>query len=257
MVIQWPDKFYHTSADTVDKVSPHSLERVALMTATYAYFLANAGNEEAPWIVSQVMAKEKHDLVSEVMSRIDAAMSLNDPEELGKAVYKLRKKIDYDVSRGKEAMASILRICPKARALITKMGRELEKIGDHEYENALAAIEAYAKGIGVEVKDYTPEKVKAPKGADKVPERLYRGPISTRAFMKKLSEKELEKLDQFNKKHGITYGGPIAQALYWADGKRNIGEIGRLLELETGTNSLEYLAGYFPYLEKMELVKLH
>ena len=256
MVIQWPDKFYHTSADTVDKVSPHSLERVALMTATYAYFLANAGNSEAAWIVSQVMAKEKLDLVSEVQSRIDAAMSLDDPDELGKAVYKLREKIDYDVSRGKEAIASIRRICPKSRALITKMSKELEKIGDHEYKNAVAAVEAYAKGIGAEVKDFTPEQVKLPKGAEKVPERLYRGPISTRAFMKKLSVKELEKLDLFNKKHGITYGGPIAQALYWADGKRNIGEISRLLELETGKDSLEYLAGYFPYLEKMELVKL-
>ena len=256
MVIQWPDKFYHTSADTVDKVSPHSLERVALMTATYAYFLANAGNKEAAWIVSQVMAKEKHDLVNEVKSRIDTAMNLDNPEEVGKAVHKLKEKIDYDISRGKEALTSIRRICPKSRSLITKMSKELEKIGDHEYKNAVVAIEVYAKGIGANVKEYTPEQVKLPKGAEKVPERLYRGPISTRAFMKKLSEKELEKLDLFNKKHGITYGGPIAQALYWADGKRNIGEISRLLELETGKDSLEYLAGYFPYLEKMELVKL-
>ena len=36
MLIQWPDKFYHTSADTIDKVDPKMLYRVACLTATYA-----------------------------------------------------------------------------------------------------------------------------------------------------------------------------------------------------------------------------
>jgi len=60
MVTQWPDKFYHTSADTVDKVSPESLRRSGALAATYAYWLANAGADDARrlghWMMSRLAA---------------------------------------------------------------------------------------------------------------------------------------------------------------------------------------------------------
>ena len=40
MLIQWPDRFYHTTADTLEKVSPQSLARSTALAATYAYFVA-------------------------------------------------------------------------------------------------------------------------------------------------------------------------------------------------------------------------
>jgi len=47
---QWPDTFYHTSADTPDKVSPESLRRSGALAAAYAYWLATAGYAEAHWL---------------------------------------------------------------------------------------------------------------------------------------------------------------------------------------------------------------
>jgi len=46
MLIQWPDKFYHTSADTLDKVDPQMLYRVGCMSGTYAYLLANLTEQD-------------------------------------------------------------------------------------------------------------------------------------------------------------------------------------------------------------------
>jgi len=43
MLIQWPDAYYHTSADTPDKVSPDSLGRNGALAAAYAYWLATPG----------------------------------------------------------------------------------------------------------------------------------------------------------------------------------------------------------------------
>lgn len=41
MMGQWPDKYYHTSTDTLDRVDPYILSRSAALAAGYAYGLAN------------------------------------------------------------------------------------------------------------------------------------------------------------------------------------------------------------------------
>ncbi|MBQ2650687.1 MAG: DUF4910 domain-containing protein [Clostridia bacterium] len=41
MLGQWPDKFYHTSSDTLDMVDPYILSRSASLAAAYAYSLSN------------------------------------------------------------------------------------------------------------------------------------------------------------------------------------------------------------------------
>ena len=50
MINDWPDKFYHTSADTPDKVSPAALARSGALAALYAYWLAAAGPADAAWL---------------------------------------------------------------------------------------------------------------------------------------------------------------------------------------------------------------
>jgi aminopeptidase YwaD len=57
MLIQWPDKFYHTSADTPDKVSPDSLARSGTLAAAYACWLANAGPAEVRWLAHLMVSR--------------------------------------------------------------------------------------------------------------------------------------------------------------------------------------------------------
>jgi len=73
--------------------------------------------------------------------------------------------------------------------------------------------------------------------------------------MNKLTPDERESLRELGKTHP---NGRSATTLsyYWADGKRNLLEISRLVELESGKTDTEYLLGYYSYLEKMSLVKL-
>ena len=54
MLLQWPDRFYHTSADTLDKVDPAMLGRVGVAAAAYLWWLATAGPRrpagwDSPW----------------------------------------------------------------------------------------------------------------------------------------------------------------------------------------------------------------
>ena len=255
-IAQWPDKFYHTSADSIEKVSPTSLKRAALITATYSYFIANADEKEVVWIASQIVSHEKRDLQSKVQERIDRAMRTEDPEKLAVAMVKVEEKARFDLDVGKKALKSLLRISPKSEEIVGTFCLELEKFTEAEVNNASTAIREYAEVLGFNIPVYKPESSERSEGALKVPVKLHRGPYSTRPWIKKLSQGDQEALRKLNKRHGIRYGGPSTQALYWTDGHRNLAEISRLLELETGETNLQYLIEYYRFMEKMGRIKL-
>jgi hypothetical protein len=54
MMIQWPDRFYHSSHDTPDKCDPRSLALAATSAASYAGFLSAAGGGEIEWLTDAV-----------------------------------------------------------------------------------------------------------------------------------------------------------------------------------------------------------
>ena len=247
MMIQWPDKFYHTSDDTIDKVSPKSLAKVATIAATFAYFMANVGEKEAPWIASQVASREKQALSKMVQAAIDKAAVYDvDSYKVDEVRDYLKEKIEFDVEVGIKALKSIKRIAPGCESTINPLISNLMAEAEKEYDHAMKILEDLAEKQGItEFPDNEPEVKDEPKGADLVPVRLYRGPLSTRPWMRSLSPEDQEALRQLNKKHSITHGGPSTQALYWTDGSRSISEISKLVELETGSTNLPYLVEYY------------
>jgi hypothetical protein len=54
MMIVWPDMWYHTSGDTVDKSDSTQLKRAAFIGAASAVFLAGAGPAEAEILIAEV-----------------------------------------------------------------------------------------------------------------------------------------------------------------------------------------------------------
>ncbi len=251
MMIQWPDKFYHTSDDTIDKVSPKSLSKVASIAATFAYFMANAGEKEAPWIASQVASREKQMLSKMVQEALDKAAVYDiDAHKVDEVRDYLKEKIEFDVEVGIEALRSIKRIAPGCEYTINPLISNLMAEAEEEFNHAMKILEDMARQQGItELPDYEPE-VKELEGSDLVPVKLFRGPLSTRPWMRSLSKEDQEAMRQINKKYGITYGGPSTLALYWTDGNRSIGEISRMVELESGSTNLPYLVEFYRYLVK-------
>jgi hypothetical protein len=54
MLIQWPDRYYHSSHDTPDRCSPASLALAVRCAATWAGFLAGARERELEWLIDAV-----------------------------------------------------------------------------------------------------------------------------------------------------------------------------------------------------------
>lgn len=252
MLIQWPDRFWHTSQDTIDKIDPEMLKRVGAITAAYAYFIANAGDTEAIWLGREMVAKFKRRILQLVQEGVTEAMSAEGLEESAKIINKLEKRGQYLIECQSKALASLHRLA------------DIEVEGWREGSAAFARSElggarsAFSPGFnpglpGLPAKELDEWERKA---AEMVPTRIYPGPIPLHLYLFKLSEEERDDLHRLRKGHKEGFFTLPILALYWADGQRNLLEIADLIELEMGMRDVELLVGYFQLLAKLGLIEL-
>ena len=256
MIIQWPDKFYHTSQDTPDKVDPAMLGRVGSLAATYAYFLANAGSREATWLGYEMAARFKRDMVRFVQEKVTEATNIGEEtDKLGETVALLRKKVAYLVEREQQALASLKRLSPEIG--VEGWQGEVTEFANRELAKGEEAVRVCA-GERAELPEASKPELDEweEKAARMIPRRLYRGPIPLRHYLNQLNEEERERWWQMRQKHKKGFRILPTLAGYWADGKRSLLEIADLIELETGQRDAELLVEYFQMLGKMNLVEL-
>lgn len=265
MLNQWPDKFYHTSFDMIDKVDPEMLRRVALITATYAYFIADIGEKEAMWLMSQAKSWHERAVLSSMEgfsseALRDAELGSDPAERLLKALILLKKKEDYLMGRGIELLKSIEKMA-KGSQLLGRFKKQLTAELKESINRCIEVTEktiinySVTRGIFLETKNRQPLSELEKEAESMIPIRIHRGPPATRYWVNRLDEKDRESLWRIRKdyKEDQVLSTP---ALYWTDGKRNLLEISELVDLEVGRTNLEYLTAYFRLLEKMGLIEI-
>jgi len=261
MLNQWPDKFYHTSFDTLDRVSPHMLARAGTIAGTYAYFLANAGPHEALWLAHAMVARFKRQTIDRMQDAVTQAMAAPGDEAaaLARQAADLQRRTEYEIDRVRMALQSLHRLTPDL-PLDAHVG-ETDRFARAELSRTLAAIREHAAGLGIDElpAPATPEPNEAERRAQKlVPRRRYRGPIdmAIRVRRRRLSPEDQERLYRLGKEHKQAIRLIPVLALYRADGRRTLAEIIDLVELETGKREAGLLVQYFELLEKMELIEI-
>jgi hypothetical protein len=240
MLIQWPDRFYHTTADTLEKVSPASLARSAALAGTYAYFVATAGAREAAWLAREMTYRFEIRLARKLQSATTAALGGAAPD--GPA---WERRVAFRLDRQEAALESLTRLDPgfdaqpwraqAAAIAAAAWARSRDVLDDWRVEDA--------PGLGEE-------------DARRVPVRRYRGPVSLQPYLRRLPPDERDAARAMLRRHGAFTDLPADVALYWADGTRTLAEILDLTEQETQVRDAEGLAAYFKLLERLELVEL-
>ena len=113
MLIQWPDRYYHSSHDTPDKCDPASLGLAARCAATYAGFLASAGARERAWLLATTARGARRRLLA----------AADGPEPL--------RALEAERLRGDRALASLGR-AGVAEAALGRARRSLERFARRE-----------------------------------------------------------------------------------------------------------------------------
>jgi len=258
MIIQWPDRFYHTDQDKPDKADPKMLWRVGTVASTCAYLLANASKEELPIIGYKVLAKlewELSEIASEGAVKISEAES---PQDLATALANAKERLDFRKDVGLKALEHFAQLWPEEK----RLAENLRKWFDQHYQAAKRRLEELAmvkaEQLGLEAIPEAP-----PPELDQtlrlVPVRHHKGPPADGEIRRRiysLSEEEVERWYKLNKEQGNKrYILPVL-ALYWADGRRSLAEILKLVELESGLEAKDFLVEYFRFLEKTGFVEL-
>jgi hypothetical protein len=236
MIIQWPDRFYHTTADTLDKVDPAMLGKVCVLAAAYAYWLAQAKGPEARWLGLEMSARFRQRIIGMVQGAVTDAGEKNGP---GREA--LRRRIEYQVGRHREAMASLTRLAP------IDVSRWQDGNGAFAQAEFARAADVLPEGQNTVEKDE--------EAARMVPRRLFRGPSP--GYAQRLDEAgrdEWWELGQRIEKEASRTVPALAQ--YWTDGQRTVEEIGQLVALETGLEVTRLLVEYFRLAERLGIVEL-
>ena len=258
MLIQWPDKYWHTSGDTLDRVDPRMLGLIGGLATTYVYFLASAGGSEARWMGQEMLARFRASLVHQVQATLTDVLAMTEPDKVALAWQRVERQVEFLVDRRREAMATLLRLSSDQVLAVQVLQEEVTRFGAAELARVRGLFEGRVQELGGRglvppVREQDEWNLRA---ASLVPVRKFPGPVGAGGHMFKLPAEEREKWRQWIKEHKAEYSATTTQADYWVDAHRSVGEIVNLVECETGVRCVEVLVEHFRLLEKLGLMAL-
>lgn len=221
---------HHNSHDTPALTDPKSLHNLAVMNATYAYFIASAGPAEKRWMAELAMTNGCERVAVATGTILDQIAASEVADHLAELLYQGRERIDYSTSRAVQAIRSAGAEGDEAAGLIA--------FSDQQKNRVQLAIEERASTLGLgRIQPKTPK-----------PNAEAEAIVVRRKRMSTITLDDLPQDQREGYPAASFWSVPVA-ALYWCDGKRNLAEVIRLTELEMGPQEFDFV-GYFKFLRK-------
>ena len=255
MMITWPDPWYHTSGDRVDKTDPTQMKRIAIIGAAGAYTVASADDDMAIKIAGEVTSNGTRRLGHQLVVALEI-LNKATAEDLGKAYNKAWIHVKTAVDNEKSTLDSVNELAENKTAVgnyVTQMQKTIDAVGAAHMAVLNTHMESVAKKLEVNpVKvEWTELEKKAakmiPKPTAKVKEKGYRGYME---FVRKVPKEE-------NKKYPYSRGdiGSTSELQCLIDGKRSVLDIKHMLDAQYSRESkLQSVINYIQILKLAGLV---
>jgi len=268
MLLQWPDMFYHTSMDTIDKVSPNSLKRVGWITTVAALTLANAGTEEAMLLANQTCSRglarieeAQREAIQTLYENKDDPKTRTDKKQLAKTLAKtasdFKTKIEHIVWREKQAVRSVKRLAESQELdnLIQKCIEDIEQSGKRTLSKIEETLLFISKTLGLSLPTEIEEPEAEKQAKTIIPKRLFKGTLNPDTLKKLLGEEEFRWYEDMAQKD-TKFPIKRAEILNFMDGKRTLYDIVRAVLAEYAELSAEHALKLIKDLEKTKLISL-
>lgn len=223
MLGQWPDKYYHTSSDTLECVDPNVLAFSTSVAALYVYTLSNFDQS-----TYQKVIFDHIDLMNEDIKNI------------------YENETEYPYARMKSIVEYYRDSMEQFKSLAPV---DVSKEKDHIYQLGMSLIEM----LQVEKKELT-----LPSQNTLIPIRKFVGPIDKISGYSSISEGSKEAIEEYSevsKKYGFGAMMMEESILRYMDGKRTIDEIQKEIILEDGKADPDFIAAYCRLLKKLNLIE--
>ncbi|MCE5251444.1 M28 family peptidase [bacterium] len=247
--------FHHNSMDTIDKIDPRSLRELSFIVAAYLYYMANAGTEEVPWIANLTFERGIG-IVAEKAAEADATlMKAGDGAALGTALADGIERIQYYTDLQKKALDSIGRIVPADKKNETHDATVYYARSLDEFSVSLTRQlrdMASSKAKTASVKIVMPQKQEGQwekEAATIIPKRNYFATL----FLAEIPVDQWQEVK--SSPHWWSATNWASASYWWCDGKRNLNDIKKLVELEAGVPVRNFdLINYYKFLRQHKYV---
>lgn len=145
----WPDQWYHTSGDRVDKADPTQLKRVAIIGAAGAYTVANADNFMAKKIAAETTSNGTRRLGHQFVIALEM---LNDAtaKTLNDAYKAARAQIEAALANEKATLTTIQELAEDRKGVDSYLGIMKDTV-ESVAKAHLQALETHMKGVAQEL----------------------------------------------------------------------------------------------------------
>ena len=255
MMICWPDRWYHTSGDRVDKSDPTQLKRMVVIAAAGAYTIAGAGDDLAIEIATEAATNATRRLgwkLTQAVRELEDAT----PETLGAAQRRSPLLVRCALAAEEATLDSVLELAvdpERVGAHLAELKEGLRAIAGGQMSVVEAQLRATCNRLGVEsvrleTSELEREAAKlVPRATGKATQLGYG---VWREQLEELPKAELEKLP-------YRRGVDTRELPRLVDGKRNALEIRDLLDAQgRRPTDLQGVLNYLRVLELAELVEL-
>ena len=254
IMITWPDNYYHTSGDRPEICDPTQLHRAIVLAAASAYTIADADEQGAVRIASEVAANSAKRMSIKMKQDLTA---LNNASAADFASLYRNAKFNQDAMLNNEVatLASVLELAPASASLkevVTVMQESVKSVWNANNKNIDAAMKAKAAVLGI-----APIKGITLTAAEKAASKVY--PKST-AKVKEFGYGVLNSVPRdlmakygFAQRGAVKNGAEIAKLT--TNGTNSILDIKKMLDAQfPTTDSLETVTKYVEMLKEAGLV---
>jgi hypothetical protein len=263
MLLQWPDLYYHTSMDSIDKVSEDSLKRVGWIATVVALTLANATVEDAIFManlarwggIARLQEASKEAVTSLVRQKKKALNHDELSKKLAKTAFNFENKMKHIVWREKKAIKSAERLGsnPEFKNLTAKYVDDIEQYSRLEIARFQETLTHITKTVGITLPVQLEETKEAKKAKSLTPKRLFKGTFNAEALKRALGEKEYEWYEEIGKKDE-DFRKKIYEIFNFMDAKRTVYDITKAVSAEYSETKLEHVLKFIDDLEKTNFI---
>jgi aminopeptidase YwaD len=254
LMIDWPDPFYHTSQDRVDKCDPTQLKRVAFITAISAYTIASADEDLAIDIAGEVYGNAIRRLGYQVGKSFDEINKTGADKLL--AVLKRAMGDIRGIAIGEEmTFKSVSKLAPSSARLKDLLEQQSRSLRDAADDQILTMI----KTAGYRADDFGMAKLSVVQTNE---ERKAAGIIPSlvndlRDLGYEGYNEKLNKLSgEIKEKYRLTGVADISEASKLINGKNSLLDIKYLLDCQNkNESSLTGLENYLHQLKEAGIVR--
>jgi len=266
MLLQWPDLYYHTSMDSIDKVSEDSLKRVGWVATVAVLTLANATVETAFQLANKTASKGMvkienvfQEAVEELFNKREDPKLREKPaelaEELARTALHYKNKIEHAMWREQQATKSVKKLGENMELnnFIDKLCENIVNQAKQKIARLEEILSFIAKTLAITIPTEVEEK-KAERELKKlVPKRLFKGTLNFEILKMALGEKEYEWYIEIDEKDS-EFGKKVEEFVNFMDEKRNAYEILKAVSAEYNQTNPEHLLKFLKDLEKINLL---